>query len=203
MKALLLIDLQNDFFPGGALPVPWGDHIIPAVNELLKMKWDIIAASKDWHPRNHKSFASEHEKNVGDIVQLHGVDQILWPEHCIQSTKGAEFFPGWDTSLVDTVIYKGTDPDVDSYSAFFDNDRKHATGLNEFFKEHQITDVYCAGLATDYCVRATVLDALDLGYKTYVVTDAVKGVDLYPKDSEEALNEMAQAGAVLVGLQQL
>ncbi|NGX57850.1 MAG: Peroxyureidoacrylate/ureidoacrylate amidohydrolase RutB [Chlamydiae bacterium] len=203
MKALLLVDLQNDFFPGGTLPVPEGDQIIPTINALLDMDWDVIVASKDWHPANHKSFASEHEKDVGDIIKLQGVDQILWPDHCVQKSKGAEFYPGWDITLIDKIVFKGTDPLIDSYSAFFDDGHRRSTGLNEFLKEYQITDVYCAGLATDYCVRSTVLDALELGYKTFVVTDGIRGVDLSPNDSQKALDEMNRNGAIMITLHQL
>jgi len=203
MKALCLIDMQRDFFPGGALPVPQGDKVLPAINELLAMDWDVIVASKDWHPPNHKSFASIHEKNIGDVVTLRGRDQILWPDHCVQESGGAEFMPGFDTSRIDKVFLKGTDPEIDSYSAFFDDAHLRTTGLKEFLQESQITDLYCVGLATDYCVLATALDAVSCGFKTFVVLEGVKGVDLHDSDSEKALEEMKKNGVILLSINDL
>jgi nicotinamidase/pyrazinamidase len=204
MKALLLVDLQYDFFPGGALEVKDGDKILPAVNKLLKLDWEVITASKDWHPSNHESFASMHEgRGVGDKIDLDGIEQILWPDHCVENTKGAEFYPGWDVDKVDKVFYKGVDPKIDSYSTFFDNGHLRSTGLGEYLKERNITEVCIAGLATDYCVKFSVFDALKLGFKTTVVMEGVKGVDLKPGDSDKALREMQERGAFLVSVDDL
>ncbi len=204
MKALLLVDLQYDFFPGGALAVKEGDKILPAIDKLLKMDWDLITASQDWHPPDHKSFASMHKgKKVGDKIDLDGIEQILWPDHCVRDTRGAEFYPGWDTERVDKVFCKGVDTNADSYSAFFDNGHRRSTGLGQYLKERNITEVYIAGLATDYCVKFSVSDALELGFKTYIVMEGVKGVNLKPEDSEQALRTMQERGAVLVSVHDL
>lgn len=198
MRALLLVDIQNDFLPGGALPVAEGNGILPVVNTLLKKPFDVIVASKDWHPVDHGSFASTHVKNIGERIQLAGLDQILWPTHCVEGTEGAEFAAGWDSFKVHEVFFKGTDKEVDSYSTFFDNGHRRTTGLEAFLREKGITDLYIAGLATDYCVKYSVLDALKMGFQVYVVTDAVRGVNLASGDSDAALKEMQDSGAKLV-----
>lgn len=199
--ALLIVDLQNDFIPGGALAVNEGDKIIPIINNLLDKPFDLIIASKDWHPADHGSFAANHPgKKVGEHIDLHGLDQILWPAHCIQGSHGAEFAKGWNTTKIDKIIHKGTDRNIDSYSAFFDNEMRKATGLGAFLEEEGVTDLYIAGLATDYCVKYSVLDAVELGIRVHVVIDACRGVNLNPHDSEEALRIMAEAGAELVSM---
>lgn len=204
MRALILVDLQNDFFPGGALGVKEGDKILPVINALLEKDWDVIVASKDWHPLDHKSFASQHKgKKVGDTIVLEGMEQILWPDHCVQGTNGAAFHPDLDTSRVDKVFLKGVDAGIDSYSAFFDNGHRRATGLADYLKEKHVTELYIAGLATDYCVKYSASDSLDLGFKTYIVMEGVKGVDLNPGDSGKALLEMQEKGAVLVSVHDL
>ncbi len=196
--ALILVDLQNDFFPGGALAVNKGDEVIPVINRLLKCPFDHIIATKDWHPKDHGSFAVNHGKQPGEHVMLAGVDQILWPVHCVEQTPGAEFGPGWDTSKVERIFHKGTDRDIDSYSTFFDNGRRKSTGLGKSLTEMGIQDIYIAGLATDYCVKYSVLDAIQLGFNTYVVTDGCRGVNLEKDDSKQALKLMDAAGANLV-----
>lgn len=197
-KALILVDLQNDFMPGGALEVKEGDKILPSVNELLNHSFDLIIASKDWHPRDHGSFAAVHGKKPGEHIKLHGLDQILWPVHCVQDSKGAEFSPGWETSKIQKVFYKGTDKNVDSYSAFFDNGHQNPTGLDAFLKENKITDIYVAGLTTEYCVKYSVIDASKMGFNIYVVEDACRGVNLKPNDIKDAIDEMRQVGAHIV-----
>lgn len=197
MKALILIDIQNDFMPGGALGAKDGDAILPAIHTLLQCKFDLRIATKDWHPANHLSFAKNHNLPVGSHINLQGLDQILWPVHCIQGSKGAEFAPGWDYTLIDLQILKGTNREIDSYSAFFDNGHRKSTGLEDILKLNDIDTVYIAGLVTDYCVKYSVLDAISLGFKVYVVTDGCKGANLQPEDSENALNEMQRAGAIL------
>lgn len=198
MKALIIIDVQNDFVPGGRLPVQEGTAILPVINQLLKQKWDAVIASKDWHPQAHISFASTHHKKVGEVVMVDGIEQILWPDHCVQGTTGADFVPGWDISRLDLTVYKGADKQVDSYSAFFDNQRKHSTGLHEFLQKRNIDEVYLVGLATDYCVLSSVLDALHLNYKTYVIQAACRGVNRESGDSAAAFEKMKAAGAILL-----
>ncbi len=194
MKALILVDIQNDFLPGGALAVPQGDEVVAVANELMP-HYDLVVATQDWHPADHRSFASQHPgRNVGEVIELHGLPQILWPDHCVQGTRGAEFAPGLNLSSVQHVVQKGTDREVDSYSGFFDNARRHATGLEALLREKQVDEVHVLGLATDYCVRATALDAVDLGFRVVLVTRACRGVDLKRGDCQRAIEEMAAAG---------
>lgn len=203
MKALILVDLQNDFMPGGSFAVKDGNDILPAINTLLQLPFDAIIATKDWHPANHGSFAINHHKKVGEKTILNGLEQILWPAHCIQDTYGSEFCSGWDTGKVEKIFYKGVDQSIDSYSAFFDNGHIKSTKLHEFLTEANINELYIAGLTTDYCVKYSVNDALNLGYTVYVVTDGCKGINLSPKDSQQALKEMQQAGAHLISTRDL
>lgn len=203
MRALVLVDIQNDFLPGGALAVKEGNAILPVVNQLLNKPFDVIVASKDWHPPNHGSFAATHHKKPGEHVILEGLDQILWPTHCVQDTHGAEFASGWSSHKVHEVFCKGTDRKVDSYSTFYDNGHLRTTGLEAYLKGKGVTDLYVAGLATDYCVKYSVLDALNMGFHVYVVRDAVRGVNLSPNDSQEALEEMQKKGAHLIDSKQI
>jgi len=198
MNTLLLVDIQNDFLPGGALAVPEGDKIVPEANRL-QTQFDLVVAVQDWHPPNHGSFAPNHPgKRPGDVIDLNGLAQILWPIHCLQNTRGAAFAPGLDTSRIAQVFRKGTDPGIDSYGAFFDNGHRKATGLEAFLKARKVTDLYIAGLATDYCVKFTVLDAVALGFQPYVIQNACRGVNLKPEDVAEAYAEMKKAGATLL-----
>lgn len=198
MKALLLVDLQKDFVPGGALAVEHGDEILPIVNQLLEQDFDLIVATKDWHPPEHGSFAANHGKQIGERINLEGLEQILWPVHCVQGSVGAEFASGWNSEKVEHIFYKGTDKKIDSYSTFFDNGHRKSTGLEDFLRKHQITDLYIAGLATDYCVKFSALDACKLGFKTYVIEDACRGVNLKTGDSADAIEEMREAGAEII-----
>lgn len=198
MTALIVVDLQNDFLPGGALGVPEGDRIFPAINKLLNHPFNVILATKDWHPQNHGSFAASHGKNVGEVIDLFGLKQILWPIHCVQGTKGAEFSDKWNHDKVEQVFYKGTDKDVDSYSTFFDNGHRKSTGLHDFLQKKHIKDVYITGLTTEYCVKYSVLDALQLGYNVYVIIDGCRPINIKPKDEEKAIQEMLQAGANII-----
>jgi nicotinamidase/pyrazinamidase len=194
MDALILVDLQNDFLPGGALPVPRGDEVIPLAN-ALQPHFPLVVATQDWHPANHGSFASQHPgRRPGEVIELAGLPQVLWPDHCVQGTHGAAFASDLYTGSIDRIFRKGTDPQVDSYSGFFDNGRRHDTGLADYLRDQGVTDVYVMGLATDYCVQATALDAARLGFRTYVIEDACRGVDVQPGDSQRALERMAQAG---------
>ena len=198
MRALVVVDVQNDFMPGGALAVPGGDQVVPVANRLMR-KFNVVTATQDWHPVDHGSFASQHSKHgAGDVINLNGLDQILWPDHCIQGTAGAAFAPDLDTTLIGKVFYKGTDASIDSYSAIFDNGHRKSTGLSEYLKEKQVNEVYVTGLATDYCVRYTVLDAQSLGFATKIVLDGVRAVELKPGDCEAAIREMQNAGVVMV-----
>jgi len=196
-KALIVVDIQNDFLPGGRLAVPDGDKIIPKVNDLIK-KFDLVIATQDWHPANHISFAENHKgKKPGDKITVEGVEQILWPLHCVQNTFGAEFAKDLLKDKFTAVIRKGTDPMIDSYSGFFDNARKKDTGLDNLLKSLNVSEVYIVGLATDYCVKFTALDAVSLGYKTHVIREACMGVNLKPNDTENALNELKKAGVII------
>lgn len=198
MRALILVDIQNDFLPGGALAVTAGDQILPVVNRLLP-HFDLVVATQDWHPAHHGSFAANHVgKQVGERIPLHGLEQVLWPVHCVQESRGAALADALDQSSIAAVFPKGTDPDIDSYSGFFDNGKRKATGLGEFLQARGVTEVYVVGLATDYCVRFTAEDAVGLGFQTFVITDATKGVNLQPGDVEAAFRAMEQKGVILL-----
>ncbi|KEO74215.1 bifunctional nicotinamidase/pyrazinamidase [Anditalea andensis] len=198
MKALLIVDVQYDFLPGGALPVEEGDKIIPVINEIQE-QFQFIVATQDWHPPKHGSFAASHDGYiVGDMIQLGGIDQILWPVHCVQDTKGAEFHSSLHTKKWARIFQKGTDILVDSYSGFYDNNRKKDTGLAAYLNKHGVKEVYVVGLAADYCVKFTVLDALKEGFHTFLFKDATRAVNIRPGDFEAALQEMQEAGAVIV-----
>ena len=198
-QALILVDLQNDFFPGGALAVPQGDAILPVLKKIFEtMPFDKVIATKDWHPKDHGSFASNHGKKTGEVVLLEGIRQILWPIHCVENTQGAEFAPGFDTQRIHKTFYKGTDPFIDSYSAFFDNGHKKSTGLGEYLAEEGIRKITIMGLATDYCVRYSVIDALSLGLDVTVIANGCRAVDLRPGDGKRALSEMKEAGAKIL-----
>ena len=198
MKALILVDIQNDFLPGGALAVPRGDEIVPVANRLMP-RYDLVVATQDWHPADHQSFASQHPgRSVGEVAQVDGLQQILWPDHCVQHTPGAELAAQLNSGGIQFVVQKGTNRLTDSYSGFFDNQRRQATGLADLLRQHQVTEVDVMGLATDYCVKFTALDAVDLGFTTRVVVDGVRGVDLTPGDSQNALAEMRARGITLI-----
>ncbi len=198
MKALLFIDIQQDFLPGGALPVPRGDEVVPFANALQR-HFDLVIATQDWHPENHASFAANHPgRKVGDRIEIDGVEQILWPVHCVQNTPGAAFAPTLDTSRLDCVIQKGTDSRIDSYSAFFDNAHRKDTSLSAYLKEQGATHVYLLGLALDYCVKFSALDAAALGFWTFVIVDACRGIGAHPGDLPEALDAMKRAGVCLI-----
>jgi len=198
-KALVLVDLQNDFIPGGSLAVREGDQVIPVANNVQKKKWELIVATQDWHPKDHGSFASNHRgKHPGDTIELGGLPQVLWPDHCVQGSRGAEFHPVLDRSRITKVFRKGTDKEIDSYSTFFDNAHRKSTGLGDWLEEQKITDVYLLGLATDYCVKYSALDAVHLGFKTHVVIDGCRGVELNPGDTKAAIEEMRTAGVEIL-----
>lgn len=193
MKALILVDIQNDFLPGGTLAVPNGNEVVPVANQLIP-KFDLVVATQDWHPANHGSFASQHSAEIGDVMDLNGLDQIMWPDHCVQGTAGAEFASELIMTDSVRVFPKGTDPTIDSYSGFFDNGKRRATGLGDFLKSAGIDHVIVLGLATDYCVKFTALDAVDLGFRTTLVEDGCRGVNLKPGDVARAVEQMRDAG---------
>ncbi|WP_026463379.1 bifunctional nicotinamidase/pyrazinamidase [Adhaeribacter aquaticus] len=177
MKALLLIDIQNDFIPGGSLAVPEGDQIISVVNQI-QPQFDLVVATQDWHPANHKSFASNHAgKQVFEQIELQGLAQVLWPDHCEQGSAGAEFSPDLDMTKVEAIFRKGTDPEIDSYSGFYDNGRLKSTGLADYLRGKGITDVYLVGLAGDYCVYYSAKDALQEGFNTYLIEDGIRAIN--------------------------
>jgi len=197
MNALILIDIQNDFLSGGALAVPEGDAVIPVCN-AMRDRFDLVVATQDWHPRDHGSFAANHPgHSVGQVIDLNGLTQILWPVHCVQNTPGAHFAKDLRLLSTDRVFQKGTDPAIDSYSGFFDNGHRKSTGLDAFLKNKSVTDIFVAGLATDYCVKFTALDARSLGYNVHLVVDACRGVDLQPGDVDAAIEEMRKAGVMI------
>ena len=198
MKALLIVDIQNDFLPGGALEVRDGDQIISVTNRIME-KFDLVIATQDWHPSNHKSFASQHKgKNPGDMIKLKDLDQVLWPDHCIQETYGAEFSEKLNLNKIKKVFAKGIDVEIDSYSGFFDNGHLRSTGLADFLRDSLVDEVFIVGLATDYCVKFTALDSIREGFKTCVIADATKAVNLEPNDYETSLEEMKQSGALIL-----
>jgi nicotinamidase/pyrazinamidase len=198
MRALILVDIQNDFVPGGALAVPEGNRVVPVANEVQR-KFELVFATQDWHPPDHGSFAANHPgKKPGEVIELNGLTQILWPVHCVQQTRGAEFVRGLDVSRVAKVFQKGTDPAIDSYSGFFDNGHRKSTGLGDWLRARGVGDVYVCGLATDYCVKFTALDARQLGFNVWLIEDACRGVNLKPGDSADAIAEMRSAGVRVV-----
>jgi nicotinamidase/pyrazinamidase len=203
MNALVIVDVQNDFCPGGALAVPEGDRVVGAINRV-QPHFDLAVATQDWHPADHGSFAANHQgKQPGDVVELGGLEQTLWPVHCVQHTPGAAFHPELDQSRIAQVFQKGTDPAIDSYSGFFDNGRRKSTGLDDYLKERTVTEVYIAGLATDYCVKSTALDAVRLGFPTHLLADATRGVNLHPADVDRAVEAMRAAGVVVVSCEEV
>jgi nicotinamidase/pyrazinamidase len=198
MRALIAVDLQHDFLPGGSLPVPEGDAVIPVIDAMMP-SFDLVVATQDWHPPDHGSFASNHPGHgPGDVVMLAGQRQVLWPDHCVQGTRGSELHGGFDQRRVHAIVRKGTHPEVDSYSTFWDNARLRSTGLAGYLREFGVDEVWLGGLATDYCVLFSVLDSVELGFTTRVVADACRGIDLEPGDVDRALEAMSRAGARIV-----
>lgn len=197
-SALILVDLQNDFLPGGALAVPDGDSVIPVANRMMP-HFSTVVATQDAHPPEHGSFAANQRGvEIGQIFELNGLPQVAWPVHCVRDTAGAALNQELVTSRITRSFDKGTDPAVDSYSGFFDNGRRKSTGLAEWLRDHQIKDLYVMGLATDFCVKATVLDALKEGFSVWLLEDGCRAVNLKPGDGEQAITEMREAGATII-----
>lgn len=202
MKALLIIDVQNDFCPGGSLAVPDGDDVVPVINSLIE-EFDIIIQTQDWHPSDHSSFASNHNnKESYDTIELDYGTQVLWPDHCVQGEEGAEFHPDLNTSKSQVIIRKGFRKNIDSYSTFYENDQTTVTGLTGYLRERKVKEIYTTGLATDFCVKWSVLDGINEGFKMYLVQDAVRGIDLNGS-LQEALIEMKEKGAVFITSDQI
>ena len=192
--ALILVDIQNDFCPGGALAVAEGDQVVAVVNRLMP-HFPLVVSTLDWHPANHGSFAENHPgKKIGDVIDLNRLPQILWPTHCVQNTPGADFVSTLDQSRIAKVFQKGTDPAIDSYSGFFDNGHRKSTGMGEWLADRKVRGVHVCGLATDYCVKFTALDARQLGFETYFIENASRGVELNPGDVARAIEQMRGAG---------
>ncbi len=203
MDGLILVDLQNDFMPGGALPVAGGDAVVPVANALAPL-FDTVVATRDWHPANHGSFVTAHpDLAVGELTTLAGLEQVVWPVHCVQETHGAAFDDALDMARVDEIVSKGTDPGIDSYSAFFDNGHRRATGLEDYLRKRGVDRIYVLGLATDYCVKYTALDARRLGFETWVVEDGCRGVELTPGDVDASIKEMRDAEVYMIRSEQL
>ncbi len=177
MKTLIITDIQNDFIPGGALPVPGGDTIIEMINDIMD-KFDLIIATQDWHPASHKSFASNHEgKKPFDQIMLQGINQILWPDHCIQGTTGADFHPLLNIRPIEAIFRKGTNPEIDSYSCFYDNGHYKTTGLAGYLREKKADELFFCGLAGDFCVYYSILDALQEGFSITLIENAVRAIN--------------------------
>lgn len=194
MKALILVDIQHDFLPGGSLEVPEGDKVIPVANRLSP-HFPLVVATQDWHPKNHISFASNHrEKKPFEQIELNGMKQTLWPDHCVQGSQGADFPKELETRPVEAIFRKGTNPEIDSYSGFFDNNHEKKTGLGDYLKGRDVDEVYLVGLAADVCVKFTGLDARQLGFRTKVVRDGTYGIE----DTEGAFEELRKKGVELV-----
>ncbi|MCH2449453.1 MAG: bifunctional nicotinamidase/pyrazinamidase [Gracilimonas sp.] len=202
MKALLIVDVQNDFCPGGALAVPGGDEVIEPINNLMD-DFDCVVQAQDWHPEDHRSFASNHSnKEPFGTIEMEYGEQVLWPDHCVQGTRGAEFHPDLRTKPSQLVLRKGFRKGIDSYSAFFENDHHTVTGLHGYFQARGVIELFVTGLATDFCVKWTVLDALNLGYKVTLVEDAVRGINM-DGSVKSALKEMKDAGVTLKNANQI
>lgn len=177
MKTLIIMDAQNDFMPGGSLAVPNGDLIIPAINSKMK-DFDLVVATQDWHPQNHNSFATNHKgKNPFEKIMLNGIEQTLWPDHCVQGTHGAAFHPDLDTRPVEAIFRKGMNSEIDSYSGFYDNCHQKSTGLAGYLREKKVSDLYFSGLCADICVYYTIQDALIEGFNCYLIEETTQPLD--------------------------
>ena len=196
MKTLIIIDVQNDFMPGGPLAVPQGNEVVPVINRIQNY-FDLVVATQDWHPVNHKSFASNHyEKKLFDSILLHGVHQTLWPDHCVQGTSGAEFHKDMESNRIATIFRKGMDPEIDSYSGFYDNNHQLSTGLAGYLNEKGVTDVYFCGLAADICVYYTILDSILEGFSATLIEDASR--PLYPDKFDDIKCELAKLAVRII-----
>jgi len=196
MKALVIVDVQNDFLINGSLEVPRGNSVIEPINQII-MNYSLVVATKDWHPLDHVSFASNHPgKRVGDVVKVNNFDQILWPKHCVQESKGSDFPTTLNSKTIKKIIYKGVNSQIDSYSGFYDNGKICSTGLSNYLKANNVTSIDYVGLVTEYCIKFTVLDSIEEGFKTSVILNGIKGINL--EESNKALKEMKSIGIDLL-----
>jgi nicotinamidase/pyrazinamidase len=196
MKTLIIIDTQNDFMPGGALAVPEGNQVVPIINRLMPT-FDLVIATQDWHPGNHKSFASQHQEyEPFDKMTWHGKEQVLWPDHCVQGSLGAAFHSNLNLNPVAAVFRKGMDREIDSYSGFYDNDHKNSTGLAGFLKEMKVAELFFCGLAADFCVLYSIKDALEAGFKATLIEDATRAME--PNKFTDLKSEMAALGCSFI-----
>jgi nicotinamidase/pyrazinamidase len=197
-RALLVIDVQNDFCPGGSLAVPDGSAVVPVINRLMPL-FPVVVATQDWHPAGHVSFASAHPgAEPFSTIPVDGDAQTLWPDHCVAGTDGAELHTGLDTAPLDLVLRKGTSPQLDSYSAFFENDRRTPTGLAGYLRERGVSEVYLSGLAADVCVYFSALDAVRLGLSATFIEDATRGIDAPPGTLAERLEQLRRSGVRMI-----
>jgi nicotinamidase/pyrazinamidase len=196
MTAFIIVDMQNDFMPGGSLAVPGGDSIVPLIN-ALQDSFMLIVATQDWHPAGHKSFASSHRgRSTFETIRLHGLEQVLWPNHCVQGSEGALFYPSLRTDRVEAIFRKGMDREIDSYSGFYDNGMKKSTGLAGYLRERNVNQVFICGVAADYCVYFTAMDALRENFKTFVIEDATRSID--PAAFERAKDTIRASGGEVI-----
>ncbi|WP_026837102.1 bifunctional nicotinamidase/pyrazinamidase [Gillisia sp. JM1] len=201
MKALIIIDMQNDFIPGGSLAVPEGDKIVPIINNLQE-KFDLVIATQDWHPLNHSSFAENHSgKKEFEIIKLNEMDQTLWPVHCVQNSKGAEFYSELNLKKIEAIFRKGTNKEIDSYSGFYDNAHLKSTGLSGYFKEKEVSTLYFCGLAAEYCVYFSIIDALKEGFEAILIEDATKAIS--QDDFEKAKKAILHAGGKIIATSEI
>lgn len=197
-SALIIVDMQYDFLRDGSLAVEGGDQIVELINNL-QGQFDLVVATQDWHPNNHGSFASNHDgRQPGDVIQLSGLDQVLWPDHCVQHSHGAELVAELDQDRIAHVFQKGTDSEIDSYSGFYDNGKRKSTGLGNYLVTEEVSEVFVVGLAKDYCVKFTALDAKELGFNTTLIEDASRAVNLSPNDGDAAVKAMKDVGINVV-----
>ncbi len=197
-SVLVVVDVQNDFCPGGPLEVKDGDSIIPLINRLMPM-FPLVVATQDWHPAGHVSFASNHPGDKPfDTIQVGGISLVLWPDHCVQGTRGADFHPSLENIHFRLILRKGTTPTLDSYSAFSENDKKTLTGLSSYLEGMGVQDVYLCGLATDVCVFHSAMDSVRLGFRTFLIQDAARGVDVPERSLARAIQDMKASGVRLI-----
>ncbi len=201
--ALLIVDVENDFMPWGALPVPQADSIIPIIQRLFTLPFKVKVAVRDFHPIGHCSFASRWNRRAGESVVIHGIEQKLWPDHCVQNTWGAELAPGVADLCFDRKFNKGTDIDIDSYSAFFNAEKARSTGVDAYFREHEITTIVLLGLTLEYCVSSSVLHALDLGYKVYLVQDGIQAISKSSSLAQNTIDTIECRGGIFISSQSL
>ena len=196
MKVLVIIDVQNDFLINGSLEVPDGNDVIEPINEIIK-NYALVVATKDWHPLDHVSFVSNHQgKKIGDVVKVNNLDQILWPVHCVQESRGSDFPTTLNIKAINKIIYKGTNSQIDSYSGFHDNGKIRSTGLSDYLKAKNVTSIDYVGLVTEYCVKFTVFDSIKEGFRSRVILKGIKGINL--EESNKALKEMRSKGIDLL-----